>query len=991
MPNMIKLPILFESVLSKDVGLSAAVNQSFELFEPWLTQSGMPFFPGFTDHSPRHITDVLNTSASLISDNSYELLTADDVATLCIATLLHDCGMHLTQDGFRALIEDSTPSPISGFNDRPWKQLWTEYLAEARRFGQDKLLAIFGETEPIRTDAIDYDNLSERDLLLIGEFVRRHHTRLAHEIALKGVPSRSANKLELKGFNSDLKDLAGLVARSHGMPIRSTFSYLEEKYSLVPDQCRVKSPFLMAVLRISDYVQVQSERALKSLLSVKELRSPLSKQEWRNHFAVKNVSRWHNDPEAFFVNAAPTDVKTFLRLTNLFSDIQRELDESWATLGEVYGRLGSLAGLGLTMRRIRSNLDSVEKFAKTVPYVPIKANFDSSGPELLKLLVGPLYDYEYKIGIRELIQNAVDACREFVDSKGETTSKTQSPVAVPDVVIGIEENDDGTGWVTVTDCGVGMTLDTVTKYYLIAGASFRNSDLWKQQHLDEGGQARITRGGRFGVGALAAFLLGDEIEVKTRHFGRPDQDGIEFRARIDDPAIELRRCIAPVGTTIKVWISNPRVLDSLRPVISTADIIQREIPVTIESWSEVDWFVQTSPIVEYRWNGFNCDSTSATTRIRYSGTFRPKKTDCVPFPGTVDPAWERLTDVLIYRDIYWRYVPPEKRTSGKSSWLVYPHNEVTVNGIRVQTLPGYEYDSLARLKLDNKLFGAGPSFNIRRPSLAIFDPAGVCPINLQRSSVAFDRMDIDLCLAKSVLKKNLHGLFEKAKKCPTISQFHKLCTETQTARDVIYLGHLSPLTATVDGFCLSSPKVLLDHEIRTIYFISVNSEFELPSTQLSDCLTDNEALIFRAAQQGRQSDLAWFRGAATASATADYYYSNEAGFPRLNNTSYVALMPKEKWTYVSERGRVSQYILNDLNQSSHSDSHVQVTAGEHKHVRHLANRCGELLQAMGKDAEVVCWSIAEKQPYAGLNSILSDMWMEVSQGRAVVGWTDALP
>jgi len=223
---MIKLPTLFASVLEKDAGLSAAVNQSFVLFEPWLTHSGMPFFPGFTDHSPRHITDVLNTAASLISDESYELLTADDVAALCIATLLHDCGMHLTHDGFRALIEDTTGSPVTGFNDSPWKQLWTEYLAEARRFGQDKLMAIFGETEPVRTDAIDYNNLSERDVLLIGEFVRRHHTRLAHEIAITGVPSRSLTKLELTGFNSNIRDLAGLIARSHGMPIRSTFSYL---------------------------------------------------------------------------------------------------------------------------------------------------------------------------------------------------------------------------------------------------------------------------------------------------------------------------------------------------------------------------------------------------------------------------------------------------------------------------------------------------------------------------------------------------------------------------------------------------------------------------------------------------------------------------------------------------------------------------------------------------------------------------------------------
>jgi len=140
---MIKIPELFEQVLENAPELSAAVKQSIKLFEPWLAQSGMPFFPGFTDHSPRHINDVLNAAASLISDDSRNLLTAEDVAVLCMAALLHDCGMHLTQDGFRALIEDSGQPVVVGFGDQPWSQLWKDFIAEARRFGQDKLVAIF--------------------------------------------------------------------------------------------------------------------------------------------------------------------------------------------------------------------------------------------------------------------------------------------------------------------------------------------------------------------------------------------------------------------------------------------------------------------------------------------------------------------------------------------------------------------------------------------------------------------------------------------------------------------------------------------------------------------------------------------------------------------------------------------------------------------------------------------------------------------------------
>jgi hypothetical protein len=51
-------------------------------------------------------------------------------------------------------------------------------LSEASRFNEEKLTAIFGSSEPYRFDQLNLENLSERDCLLIGEFVRRHHTRL---------------------------------------------------------------------------------------------------------------------------------------------------------------------------------------------------------------------------------------------------------------------------------------------------------------------------------------------------------------------------------------------------------------------------------------------------------------------------------------------------------------------------------------------------------------------------------------------------------------------------------------------------------------------------------------------------------------------------------------------------------------------------------------------------------------------------------------------
>lgn len=60
------LPPKLEELLKKDSSLHGSVLVSYAEFEPWLRVSGTPFFPEYTDHSAKHILEVLQTSSSLI-------------------------------------------------------------------------------------------------------------------------------------------------------------------------------------------------------------------------------------------------------------------------------------------------------------------------------------------------------------------------------------------------------------------------------------------------------------------------------------------------------------------------------------------------------------------------------------------------------------------------------------------------------------------------------------------------------------------------------------------------------------------------------------------------------------------------------------------------------------------------------------------------------------------------------------------------------------
>lgn len=104
-------------------------------------------------------------------------------------------------------------------------------MAEARRFDERKPKALFDNVEPVRVRSLDPLLMTERDRLLIGEFLRRHHPRLAHEIALTGVPGPPHRGLSLGDIPHDVRNLAGLVARSHGLDLRLCVDYLKNKSS----------------------------------------------------------------------------------------------------------------------------------------------------------------------------------------------------------------------------------------------------------------------------------------------------------------------------------------------------------------------------------------------------------------------------------------------------------------------------------------------------------------------------------------------------------------------------------------------------------------------------------------------------------------------------------------------------------------------------------------------------------------------------------------
>lgn len=112
---------------------------------------------------------------------------------------------------------------------------------------------------------------------------------------------------------------------------------------------------------------------------------------------------------------------------------------------------------------------------------------------LIELLIEPLYQQQnkLKVVVRELLQNALDACKK----KGVNAK----------INIKLLENKTG-DWLEIKDNGIGMDLQEIKENLLTVGKSSK-----------EGSCEGLV--GKYGIGILSIFLIGEYAEIYTKKEG----------------------------------------------------------------------------------------------------------------------------------------------------------------------------------------------------------------------------------------------------------------------------------------------------------------------------------------------------------------------------------------------------------------------------------------------------------------------------------------
>ena len=177
-------------------------------------------------------------------------------------------------------------------------------------------------------------------------------------------------------------------------------------------------------------------------------------------------------------------------------------------------------------------------------YTPIDLRFAVDSSAGLQLFMGNRLYADKRVFLRELIQNAVDACnyRKLVDNH-------YSPA------IAIEFNND-VSTITVRDNGIGMTRQWIEKYFLAIGISFYQSneirDVYRNPRIDFGFISQ------FGIGFLSSFQVAEKIIIKTRKEGFPGLM-ITISDLRDYFDVKILEEDCPVGTEVALHLKASKI------------------------------------------------------------------------------------------------------------------------------------------------------------------------------------------------------------------------------------------------------------------------------------------------------------------------------------------------------------------------------------------------------------------------------------------------
>ena len=224
--------------------------------------------------------------------------------------------------------------------------------------------------------------------------------------------------------------------------------------------------------------------------------------------------------------------------------------------------------------------------------------FRLSDDKVRELLMGRQLYGEPDLAIRELYQNALDACR-YRDVRRRYLTRRECSIVDWSGRISFQQGTDPEGreFIECTDNGVGMSKDTMMSTFANAGERFVyrsgfRSEQMRWQELDP--PLRLIPNSQFGVGVFSYFMIAEEIHITTRPVGEDDVVGPQaFNVRIASSGslfqITHSSDMPAGGTRIRLYLTGEDSLSVLRTLRRLLWIAEYTVDVIEANGSRESW------------------------------------------------------------------------------------------------------------------------------------------------------------------------------------------------------------------------------------------------------------------------------------------------------------------------------------------------------------------------------------------------------------------
>ncbi|QUQ71638.1 wHTH domain-containing protein [Kutzneria sp. CA-103260] len=200
-----------------------------------------------------------------------------------------------------------------------------------------------------------------------------------------------------------------------------------------------------------------------------------------------------------------------------------------------------------------------------------------------ELLMGEQLYRDRSLAIRELYQNALDACR-YRRAREEYLRRTTDRASAWSGLISFSQGIDPSGrpYLDCTDNGVGMGIPELTGVFAQAGARFADLAEFRDEQVDWSRldpPVELYPNSRFGIGVLSYFMLADEITITTCRMSRKTGlPGPKLEVAITGPGhlFEVKEIAAQgtPGTTVRLHLRagiQESCVETLRRLLAIAE------------------------------------------------------------------------------------------------------------------------------------------------------------------------------------------------------------------------------------------------------------------------------------------------------------------------------------------------------------------------------------------------------------------------------------